>query len=70
MHNSKRIRRMIIAIALIIVILLGLDYILYPCTFMRNDIHTVTTQKHQDIFMGKDEYRSQNNFIRDRKDRT
>lgn len=52
MHNSKRIRRMIIAIALIIVILLGLDYILYPCTFMRNDIHTVTTQKHQDIFMG------------------
>lgn len=42
---------MIIAIALIIVILLGLDYILYPCTFMRNDIHTVTTQKHQDIFM-------------------
>ena len=26
MHNSKRIRRMIIAIALIIVILLGLDY--------------------------------------------
>ncbi len=48
----KRIRRMIIAIALIIVILLGLDYILYPCTFMRNDIHTVTTQKHQDIFMG------------------
>lgn len=52
MHNSKRIRRMIIAIALIIVILLGLDYLLYPCTFMRNDIHTVTTQKHQDIFMG------------------
>ena len=52
MHNSKRIRRMIITIALIIVILLGLDYILYPCTFMRNDIHTVTTQKHQDIFMG------------------
>ena len=46
MHNSKRIRRMIIAIALIIVILLGLDYLLYPCTFMRNDIHTVTTQKY------------------------
>lgn len=52
MHNSKIIRRLLTAVVLMIVILLGLDYLLYPCTFMRNDIHTVTTQPHQDIFLG------------------
>lgn len=52
MHNSKKIRRLLIAVILMIVILFGLDYLLYPCTFMRNDIHTATTQAHQDIFLG------------------
>lgn len=52
MHSSKRIRRLIIAIILMLVIILGLDFVLYPCTFMRNDIHKVTTQAHQDIFLG------------------
>lgn len=52
MRSSKKMRRLLTAVVLIIIILLGLDYILYPCTFMRNDIHTVTTQEHQDIFLG------------------
>ena len=29
-----------------------MDYALYPCTFMRNDIHAVTTQTFDDIYMG------------------
>ena len=39
-------------IATVLIVLFGLDYLLYPCTFMRNDIHTVTTEAHQDIFLG------------------
>ena len=39
-------------IATVLLVLFGLDYLLYPCTFMRNDIHTVTTEAHQDIFLG------------------
>lgn len=41
-----------VALLLAITILFGLDFMLYPCTFMRNDIHTVTTEKRQDIFLG------------------
>ena len=40
------------AFVLLAVILAGLDFLLYPCTFMRNDIHSVTTEAHDDIFMG------------------
>ncbi len=39
-------------IAVALLVLYVLDYVLYPCTFMRNDIHTVTTEAHQDIFLG------------------
>ena len=52
MRNFKGMIKAVIAIVLIIVILMGLDFILYPCTFMRNDIHTVCTEKRQDIFLG------------------
>ena len=39
-------------IATVLLVLFGLDYLLYPCTFMRNDIHTVTTEAPSDIFLG------------------
>lgn len=52
MHNFKKIAKIMVALLLAITILFGLDFMLYPCTFMRNDIHTVTTEKRQDIFLG------------------
>lgn len=52
MRSFKKIIKAGIAVVLVVVILLGLDFMLYPCTFMRNDIHTVTTQAHDDIYLG------------------
>ena len=40
-----------IAVAAVLV-LLALDFVLYPCTFMRNDIHRVATQTFDDVIMG------------------
>ena len=52
MHNFKTTgKALAIAIAFIL-ILAGLDMLLYPCTFMRNDIHTVTTKQRDDIILG------------------
>ena len=33
-------------------ILLLLDFALYPCTFMRNDIHAVANNTYDDVYMG------------------
>ena len=52
MHSFKKIIKTVIVVVLAAAILLGLDFLLYPCTFMRNDIHTVTTEEHHDIFLG------------------
>lgn len=52
MHSFRGKIRAALAILLIAAILFGLDFMLYPCTFMRNDIHTVCTEPHQDIFLG------------------
>lgn len=30
----------------------GLDFVLYPCTFMRNDLHTVCEEQVDDLYMG------------------
>lgn len=38
--------------ALALALLICLDFALYPCTYVRNDIHTVLTKKHDDIFLG------------------
>lgn len=52
MHNFKKIIRTLCILAVVIAVFFGLDYILYPCTFTRNDIHAVTTQQYDDIYMG------------------
>ena len=52
MRSFKKIFRVIICMTLLALILWGVDFLLYPCTFMRNDIHTVTTQQRDVIIMG------------------
>ena len=51
MRSFKWIRLPVFCI-LAAFILIAMDYALYPCTFMRNDIHAVTTQTFDDIYMG------------------
>ena len=52
MHNSKKKIKIAVCLLLAAVILWTLDFLLYPCTFMRNDIHTACTVSHEDIFLG------------------
>lgn len=52
MHNFKRNMRVICTLAAIIAVFFLLDFILYPCTFTRNDIHAVTARQYDDIYMG------------------
>lgn len=52
MHNFKKTIKVIACIAALALILKALDVALYPCTFMRNDIHTVTTEQRDVIIMG------------------
>ena len=52
MHNFKGLLRAAAAAAVIAAVLLAADFALYPCTFMRNDIHAVTTQTFEDVFLG------------------
>lgn len=39
-------------IAVTVAVLLLLDYMLYPCTFVRCDIHAVTSETYDDVYMG------------------
>ena len=52
MHSFKKIIKTIIVLAVCVVLLVGLDLALYPCTFMRNDIHSVVTEQYDDIILG------------------
>lgn len=52
MHNFKKIIKTLLILAVCVAILFGLDLALYPCTFMRNDIHAVTTREYDDIIVG------------------
>ena len=52
MHSFKKISKAVIIIAICTAILILLDTALYPCTFMRNDVHTVVTQQFDDIILG------------------
>ena len=48
----KKIIRPLAVIAVFILVLVALDYILYPCTFIRSDIHRVQTEQVQDLILG------------------
>ena len=41
-----------VIIAVTICLLVVLDFLLYPCTFMRSDIHMVTTESFDDLYLG------------------
>lgn len=49
---KKRTLRLIICILAFLAVCLFLDLALYPCTYMRNDIRTVTAAYHDVIFLG------------------
>lgn len=51
MHSFKKVSKAVLVIAVCTAILILLDTALYPCTFMRNDVHTVATQEFDDIIV-------------------
>ena len=52
MRNSKKIWKIIICAAILCLVVKGLDIALYPCTFVRNNVHTMTTKKKDVLIFG------------------
>ena len=52
MRSFKKGFRFILVVLIFMLVPMVLDFCLYPCTFMRNDIHSVCTGKHDDIYLG------------------
>lgn len=52
MRNSKKIIRTVFFVLAAAGIFLALDFVLYPCTYVRNDIHAVLSEEHEDVFLG------------------
>lgn len=52
MRNSKKILLTVVCIAVIALVIVAMDIILYPCTYTRNDVHSATTQQHDVILLG------------------
>ncbi|MCD7743914.1 MAG: hypothetical protein LUI13_01260 [Lachnospiraceae bacterium] len=44
--------KILLTAAVFVLLLCGLDLALYPCTFMRNDIHAISTTQYDDIIVG------------------
>ena len=52
MRSSEIILKAGIMTAVLVCLLFLLDFALYPCTFIRNDIHAVSENTYDDIYMG------------------
>ena len=52
MRNFKTNIRVLLVVLIAVGIFLGLDFILYPCTFTRNDIHAIATNDYDDLYLG------------------
>ena len=52
MHNFKKGLKTFLVLVVCVALLAALDLSLYPCTFMRNDVHAVVTQQFDDIIVG------------------
>ena len=52
MHNFKKVLKTFLVLVVSVALLAALDLALYPCTFMRNDVHAVVTQQFDDIIVG------------------
>ena len=51
MHNFKKVLKTFLVLVVCVALLAALDLALYPCTFMRNDVHAVVTQQFYDIIV-------------------
>ena len=51
MHSSKKILKTVLILVICVILLKGLDMALYPCTFMRNDVHAVVTEQFDDCLL-------------------
>ena len=45
MHNFKKVLKTFLVLVVCVALLAALDLALYPCTFMRNDVHAVVDRK-------------------------
>ena len=52
MRNFKKVLKTFLVLVVCVALLAALDLALYPCTFMRNDVHAVVTQQFDDIIVG------------------
>ena len=52
MHNFKRAARIVLPVLMAALLLIFLDLALYPCTFIRNDVHAITTSSYEDVILG------------------
>ena len=52
MHNFKKSIKAGACALVAVLLIKGMDIALYPCTFIRNDIHTVTTEQKDVIILG------------------
>lgn len=52
MHNFKKTFAAVGIIIVLLFILVAADTLLYPCTFMRNDIHAISSNTYDDVFVG------------------
>ena len=52
MRSFKKIRRLVLCLAAFFILVKVLDTVLYPCTYTRNDVHTVATQQRDVILLG------------------
>ena len=52
MHNFKKTISAVGIAVVLVLLIFALDFVLYPCTFIRNDIHAVSTETFDDVFVG------------------
>ena len=52
MRSSKRIIRAVLCVLVTAFVIKAMDVVLYPCTYTRNDVHTVISQPKDVILLG------------------
>lgn len=52
MRNFKKVIKVIACLLVCVLVIKLIDLVLYPCTFVRNDVHTVTSQQKDVIILG------------------
>lgn len=52
MHSLKKGIKLVICLLICALVIKAMDILLYPCTFVRNDIHTVTNEQKDVVILG------------------